>query len=137
MGDANPGYLGELHFTGVAYFEWKYEGDRLTENEVWQIVDCIQDLAAGKHRPTDNGIILAKEQIPQHVPLNFNYGKNSVIYQIRIEEMEGQFVVLINGEPTAQIELLEADWEITGGNIYDTDLKQEIIRRIKANTSGA
>lgn len=139
MGEANPGYLGELHFTGVAYFEWKYEGGRLTENEVWQIVDCIQDLAAGKHRPTDNGIILAKaESEQQQLPeLTFKYGKNQVTYQIRIEEMEGQFVVLINGEPTAQIELLEEDWEITGGDIYDTDLKAEVIRRIKANTSGA
>ncbi len=48
--------------------------------------------------------------------------------------MEGHFIVLINGEPTAQIELLEEDWEISGGDIYDRDLLEEIMRRIKANT---
>jgi len=39
--------------------------------------------------------------------------------------------------PTAQIELLEEDREITGGDIYDHDLKKEVLRRIKANTSVA
>lgn len=137
MGEDDPGYLGELHFTGVAYFEWKYDGPYLTENEVWQIVDCIQDLAAGKYRPSDNGIFLARENADPKPPLHFKYGKNRITYQIRIEEMEGRFIVLIDGEPTAQLELLEADWEITGGDIYDRDLLQEIIHRIKANTSGA
>ncbi|QEC74705.1 hypothetical protein [Mucilaginibacter ginsenosidivorax] len=139
MGEANPGYLGELHFTGVAYFEWRYEGDRLTENEVWQIVDCIQDLAAGKHRPSDNGIILVKEESEQQqLPeLTFKYGKNRITHQISIVKLEGRFVVMINRDPAAQLELLEEDWEVTGGDIYDTDLKAEIIRRIKANSSGA
>lgn len=134
MGEDNPGYLGELRFTGVAYFEWKYAGSRLTESEVWQIVDCIQDLAAGKDRPSDNGIILAKDEETPLPALDFKYGKNQVTYRISILEMEGHFVVLINGEPTAQLELLEEDWEITGGDIYDPDLFAEVLRRIKANT---
>jgi len=134
MGEDNPGYLGELHFTGVGYFEWKYEGDQLQENEVWQIVDCIQDYAAGKKQPMANGIILPKPEQPVDESLYFKYGKNQIVSHIRIEEMEGHFVVLINGEPTAQIELLEKDWEITGGDIYDTDLKEEVLRRIRANT---
>ena len=31
--------------------------------------------------------------------------------------------MLIEGEPIAQIEMLEEDWEITGGDIRDPDLK--------------
>jgi len=134
MGEDNPGYLGELHFTGIAYFEWKYEGDRLTEREIWQVVDCIQDLAVGKYRPRDNGIILAKEEQLLPPPLHFKYGKNRITYQIGIEEMEGHFIIIINGEPVAQIELLEEDWEIAGGDLYDPDLLAEVIHRIKANT---
>jgi hypothetical protein len=134
MGEANPGYLGELHFTGVGYFEWKYLGGQLQENEVWQIVDCIQDFSAGKKLPMANGIILPKPEQPEDESLYFKYGKNQVVSNIRIEEMEGHFAVHINGEPTAQIELLEEDWEITGGDIYDADLKEEVLRRIRANT---
>ena len=137
MGEDNPGYLGELHFTGLAYFEWKYEGNRLTEKEVWQIVDCIQDLAAGKYRPSDNGVYLAKENHTPPPPLQFKYGKNRLTYQISIEEMKEHFVVLVDGEPLAQLEFLEKYWEITSGDIYDSDLLAEIIHRIKANTSGA
>jgi hypothetical protein len=136
IGEANPNYLGELHFTGMGFFEWKYEGKQLQETEVWQIVDCIQDYAAGKVPLMANGIILPKEDQPEEVPLTFKYGKNQVVSHIRIEEMEGHFIILINGEPTAQIELMEEDWEITGGDIYDRDLKEEVLRRIKANTSG-
>ncbi|SDE35653.1 hypothetical protein SAMN05216464_105332 [Mucilaginibacter pineti] len=134
MGEDNPGYLGELHFSGIGYFEWKYEGDRLQENEVWQIVDCIQDYAAGKMQPMANGIILPKPEQSEDESLYFKYGKDQVVSHIRLEEMEGHFIVLINGKPTAQIELMEEDWEITGGDIYDRDLLEEILRRIKANT---
>jgi hypothetical protein len=134
MGEDNPGYLGELHFSGIGYFEWKYDGNQLQENEVWQIVDCIQDYAAGKLQPMANGIILPKSDLPEDQSLYFKYGKDQVVSHIRLEEMEGHFIVLINGEPTAQLELLEDDWEVTGGDIYDRDLLNEILRRIKANT---
>jgi len=134
IGEDNPGYLGELHFTGIGYFEWKYIGNQLQENEVWQIVDCIQDYAAGKKQQIANGIILPHPEQPQDESLYFKYGKNQVVSHIRIEEMEGHFVLLINGQPTAQIELLEEDWKITGGDIYDPDLKAEVLRRIRANT---
>jgi hypothetical protein len=133
MGEDNPNFLGELHFTGIGFFEWKYEGKQLQESEVWQIVDCIQDYAAGKVPLVANGIILPKEDQPQEVPLTFKYGKNQRISHIRIEEMEGSFMVLFNGDPIAQIELLEDDWEVTEGDIDDRDLLDEVIRRIKAN----
>jgi hypothetical protein len=132
MGEDNPGFLGELHFSGIAYFEWKYEGHQLQENEVWQIVDCMQDYAAGIEQEISNGVILPKE-LPHDRLLTFNYGKNGVVSHIRLEEMEGQFIVLSNGEPIAKIECME-DWEVTGGDIDDPDLLAEIMRRIKANS---
>jgi len=134
IGEENPNYLGELHFAGISYYEWKYEGKQLEESEVWQIVDCIQDYAAGKVPLMANGIILPKEFQPEKLPLTFKYGKNQIVSHIRIEEMEGHFIVIVNGEPVAQIELLEEDWEVTGGDIYDRDLLDEVLRRIKANT---
>jgi hypothetical protein len=133
MGEDNPGFLGELQFSGIAYFEWKYEGHQLQENEVWQIVDCMQDYAAGIEQEITNGVILPKKELPDDRLLTFKYGKNGVVCHIRLEEMEGQFVVLINGEPIAKIECM-ADWEVTGGTIYDPDLLAEIMRRIKANS---
>ena len=133
-GADNPGYLGDLHFTGVGFFEWKYQGVQLQESEVWQIVDCIQDYAAGKRQPMANGIILPEPEQPEDESLYFKYGKDEVVSDIRLEEMEGHFIVLIDGAPTAQFELMEEDWEINGGDIYDNDLFAEIIRRIKANT---
>jgi len=41
MGDDNPCFLGELHFTGSALFEWKYKGKQLAEYEIWQVVDLM------------------------------------------------------------------------------------------------
>lgn len=134
IGEENPNYLGELHFTGISYYEWKYEGRQLQESEVWQIVDCIQDYAAGKVPLMANGIIMHKEFQPEELPLTFKYGKNQVVSHIRIEEMEGHFIVIVNGEPVAQIELLAEDWEVTGGDIDDRDLLDEVLCRIKANT---
>jgi hypothetical protein len=43
MGDDNPCFLGELQFNGFAYFEWRYLGERLSDKEVWQIVDLLQN----------------------------------------------------------------------------------------------
>jgi hypothetical protein len=42
-GEDNPYFLGKLHFRGFPYFEWQYEGVSLSSNEVWQIVDLIQN----------------------------------------------------------------------------------------------
>jgi len=97
-------------------------------------VDRIQDFAAGKQQEIANGIILPKSRHQQEISLTFKYGRDQVISHIRLQEMEGHFIVLINGEPAAQIELMEEGWEITGGDIYDRDLLDEILRRIKANT---
>jgi hypothetical protein len=131
--EAHPDYLGQLHFKGIGFFEWKYEGDQLTEREVWQLVDCIQDYNSGKASTTEHGFLTQRRNAPKDIDLYFRYGKNNQTYHIRIEEMEGQFIVLINGEPAAKIECME-DWEVTGGDIYDSDLLAEIIRRIRANT---
>jgi hypothetical protein len=134
IGEDNPGYLGELHFTGIGFFEWTYKGEQLQEGEVWQIVDCIQDYAAGKEQEVCNGIIMPKAACPEALSLTFKYGKNQVVSDVRLTEMEGHFIVLVNEEPIAQLELLEEDWALTGGAINDPDLLEECIRRIKSNT---
>ena len=132
--EEHPGYLGQLHFKGLGFFEWKYDGHQLTEPEVWQLIDCIQDYHSGKAYTTENGMLTQSANAPKDIDLYFRYGKNQVTCHIRIEEMEGQFIVLVNGEPAARVEYMEDDWEVTGGDIYDSDLLAEVIRRIKANT---
>jgi hypothetical protein len=75
--EANPGYLGLLHFKGIGFFEWKYEGQQLTEPEVWQLVDCIQDYHAGKATTTERGILTQSSNAPQDIDFCFRYGKTS------------------------------------------------------------
>jgi hypothetical protein len=106
--EAHPGYLGLLHFKGVRFFEWKYEGHQLVENEVWQLVDCIQDYTSGKGTMTEHGFPTQSDNAPKDIDLYFRYGKDQRTFHIRIEEMEGQFIVLINGEPAAKIDV----WKI-------------------------
>ncbi len=43
MGDDNPCFLGKLCFAGLGYFEWQYLGDQLCDEEVWQVVDLLQN----------------------------------------------------------------------------------------------
>jgi hypothetical protein len=115
MGDANAGYLGELQFTGIGFFEWKYSGSQLTEAEVLQVVDCIQDYASVNS-------------------LRFQFGRDQAVYQIRIEESEGHYAVFVDDVFTAVVELTEEEWEISSGDLYDPDLRKEVIRRINANS---
>lgn len=115
-GEDHPGFLGALHFKGIDFFEWKYEGTQLTEFEVLQIVDCIQNYTSVHS-------------------LDFKFGRDQVVYQIRIEEMEGHYAVFVDDVFTAQVELMEEDWEITSGDIYDPDLRDEVLKRINANSA--
>lgn len=43
MGAAHPGFLGEIHFNGFRLFEWKYIGYYLSEGDVCQVVNALQD----------------------------------------------------------------------------------------------
>ncbi|WP_345948986.1 hypothetical protein ABDD95_19250 [Mucilaginibacter sp. PAMB04274] len=114
-GKDHPGFLGELLFTGLDFFEWKYNGTQLIKVEVLQIVDCIQDYASAHS-------------------LNFNFSRNQVVDQIRIEKYKGYYKIFINDVYTAQIEWLQEEWVITAGSIGEPDLRAEVIKRINANS---
>ena len=43
-GADNPLFLGELHIIGSSLPDWRYHGDKLTENEIWQIVALLIEL---------------------------------------------------------------------------------------------
>jgi hypothetical protein len=118
-GEANPGFLGELHFQGATPFEWKYKGSSLSEAEVLQIVDVLQ-----KHQP-----LFLSGNDPD-TKLSFTYDRFHERQYIQLMADEGRFLVFINGGFAAEIELMETEWEITGGDIADEALLREILRRI-------
>ena len=84
-GDDHPGFLGALHFTGMDFFEWRYKGTQLTEFEVLQIIDCIQDYTSIHS-------------------LNFKFGRDQKVYRIRLEKKDSHYVVFIDDLISAQIE---------------------------------
>ncbi|MES2275430.1 MAG: hypothetical protein V4592_05380 [Bacteroidota bacterium] len=123
-GEANPGFLGELHFGGTTPFEWKYKGTRLSEAEVLQVVAILQD-----KQPV---FLLGNDA---DTALSFTYDRFHERKYIQLMADEGRFLVFINGGFSSEIELTETEWEITSGDIPETGLESEILRRIKAYTS--
>jgi len=79
MGEDNPGFLGELRFTRIGHFEWVYKGHQLQETEVWQIVNFIQNYAAGKVPVIANGIMMPPAEEAEELPLHFKNGKNQKV----------------------------------------------------------
>lgn len=123
-GEANPGFLGELHFPGTTVFEWKYMGQRLSEAEVLQVVDLLQD-----NQP---GFLFGNDL---DTPLSFTYDRFHERKYIQLMADEGRFLVFINGGFSAEVEMMETEWEITGGDISDYTLEREIMRRIRDYTA--
>lgn len=121
-GEANPGFLGELHFNGTTIYEWKYKGGNLSETEVLQIVDLLQD----------------KEQVflsgnDPDTSLSFTYDRFHERKYVQLVADEGRYLVFVNGSFSAEIELMEDDWEVTSGGIDDNYLLAEILARIRTN----
>jgi hypothetical protein len=123
-GEANPGFLGELHFDGITAFEWKYSGNRLSEAEVLQIVDVLQD----------NQPAFLSGNDPD-TALSFTWDRFNERKYIQLMADEGRFLIFINGGFAAEIELMETEWEITSGDLPEPGLDSEILRRIIAHTS--
>ncbi|SEN02846.1 hypothetical protein SAMN05192574_102228 [Mucilaginibacter gossypiicola] len=122
-GEANPGFLGELHFNGLTAFEWKYIGNRLSEAEILQVVDVLQD---------NQPVFLSGND--SETVLSFTFDRFHERKYIQLMADEGRFLVFINGGFSAEIELMEDDWEITGGGIDDQNLLAEILRRIRTHS---
>ncbi|TSJ44419.1 hypothetical protein FO440_09640 [Mucilaginibacter corticis] len=118
-GIAHPGFLGELHFQGTTTFEWKYLGNRLSEAEVLQVVDILQD-----HQP-----VFLSGNDPD-TQLSFTYDRFHERKYIQLMADEGRFLVFINGGFSAEIELMETEWEVTSGDLADLQLETEILRRV-------
>jgi len=123
-GEASPGFLGELHFDGNTTFEWRYIGSRLSETEVLQVVDLLQD---------NQPVFLSGTEM--ETSLSFTYDRFHERKFIQLMADEGRFLVFINGGFTAEIELMETEWEITSGDLSELELEKEIMRRIVACTS--
>ncbi|WPU96443.1 hypothetical protein SNE25_13025 [Mucilaginibacter sabulilitoris] len=123
-GEANPGFLGELHFQGMTVYEWIYTGQRLSEAEVLQVVDLLQD----------NQPVFVSGNDPD-TALSFTYDRFHERKYIQLMADEGRFLVFINGGFSAEIELMGTEWEISGGDISDHRLEREIMRRIRDYTA--
>jgi predicted Rossmann-fold nucleotide-binding protein len=67
--------------------------------------------------------------------LSFTYDHFHERKYIQLMADEGRFLVFINGGFTAEIELMETEWEITSGDALAPELESEILRRIKSYTS--
>ncbi|SDE63060.1 hypothetical protein SAMN05216464_10826 [Mucilaginibacter pineti] len=120
-GAEHPGFLGELHFQGSTAFEWKYSGTALSEAEVLQVVELLQD-----NQPT-----FLRGNDPD-TELSLTYDRFNERKYIQLMPDEGRFLVFVNGGFAAEIEMMEEDWEITGGDLPDAALESEILKRIRA-----
>jgi|GEM_PF-5447903 len=119
-----PGYLGELRFTGSTLYEWSYQGNQLNEEEVLQVLDMLQS--------RQQTFIYARR--PQ-TALVFCYDALHVRSWIKLTANRNSFLIFINGRYNAAIAPGIDGWQFTDGDIKDNGLKQAIIRRIKSYTS--
>lgn len=133
-GADNPLFLGELHIRGNGLPDWQYHGSRLTENEIWQIVATLMPHTDGyiNEEAAIDAILNEDEPIQEGLAFMYSYGLESVI--VRIEEANGHFIILLNEEVAAQVEMPDETWEVTAGEIDDKDLLAEVIARISAAT---
>lgn len=90
-GEANPRFLNELHFKGTTVYEWEYQGKRLSEAVVLQIIKLLQD---------DQPAYISSET--PDVALAFTYDRFHVRKDIKLLEDDGRFLVFINGQCCAE-----------------------------------
>ncbi len=143
---------GELRFLNENFFEWKYDGDDLTENGLHLIVDRIQNTIEDhlKHINEIPQSEFDNMPAPEH-SLKFNkdwldnideekllkispyflYGPADDL--IAIIENALHYDILINNDIVARLVQGEnREWEILSGKVSDQTLLTEIIRRIEA-----
>lgn len=123
-GEAHPGFFGELPFQGMTVYEWKYSGSQLSETEVLQIVDLLQD---------DQPMFISGND--SDAAMAFTWDRFHERKYIQLMADDDRFLVFINGGFAAEVEMMDSDWEITTGDLPDSQLQAEILRRIRAHTS--
>lgn len=96
----------------------------MSETEVLQVVELLQD---------DQPVYIAGNDPGS--ALTFTYDRLNERKYIRIIAAEDRFLVFINGGFAAEVEMMDSDWEITTGDLPDSVLQAEILRRIRLQGS--
>ena len=150
--DTYMAFAGSLRFLNENFYEWRYEGQGLLEEEILQLIKIIQDHAEEWFDPAHDLPVLKEEDLqdPEHAfymsdeqlkeimdhPLYdiapyFLYGENDDV--IGIVQQGNGFDIHINGDIVACLEVPEnAVQRILSGSIVSEDLLNEIVRRIRA-----
>lgn len=144
--------MGELRFLNENFFEWKYDGDALSENELHLIVDRIQNTiedhlrhineifqsAFDKKLLPEDSLNSNKDWISElesdeflKISPYFLYGPADDL--IAIVENGNSFDILVNDRLVAKLVRGESvEWIIVPGGLLDNALLVEIVRRIEA-----
>jgi hypothetical protein len=143
---------GRLVFINENFFEWRYEGNLLNEQEVHQLVDHVQnhaeeilkdigelpdrdilinDDAASTLNIDDDLLDDPEIKHLQAISPYFLYGSKDNL--IAIVKNSSQYDILIDDVLMAKLDKDENDeWRITWGELASKGLFVEIIRRIEA-----
>ncbi|UOE48720.1 hypothetical protein MTO98_30435 [Mucilaginibacter sp. SMC90] len=125
-------FLGELRLNRDRIPDWKYQGNKLTSNEIWQLVTALKVLT-DEHIEEEAAIAaILNEEANSTKSMAFIYGEDFQADTVRIQEMKGHFIILINEQIVAKLEMTGGHWEVTGGSIDDPFLLSEIISHINA-----
>ncbi|WP_394772406.1 hypothetical protein [Mucilaginibacter sp.] len=150
--DANMVFKGNIRFLNENFFEWRYEGQGLGQEEIVQLVKIIQDDAESWLDKTDHSPVLQEKDlndpesalymsdeqlaaIMEHplydIAPNFLFGPHDLV--IGIVQNDVAFDIHINGIIAANLEVSAAgETQVISGSIPDTALLTEIVRRIIA-----
>ncbi|QEM12401.1 hypothetical protein [Mucilaginibacter rubeus] len=128
----NDFFLGELRLHGDRLPGWKYHGNKLTTNEIWQLVTALKVLT-DEHIEEEAAIAAILHEEPNSAKaMAFIYGEDLQADTIRIQEMKGHFIIFINEQVVAKVERTDGHWKVTGGSIDDPFLLSEIMSHINA-----
>ncbi|WP_091209539.1 hypothetical protein [Mucilaginibacter gossypiicola] len=150
--DSYMSFVGKLTFLNENFFEWRYDGQILTETEIAQLVKIIQDHVEEWFEEEDNqprlreedlqdpesALYLSDEQlaaIMEHplydIAPYFLFGPADDLIGI-VQNGEG-FDIHINGTIAAYIKVPQlGGYQIVNGALSDPALTTEIVRRIRA-----
>lgn len=150
--DTNMVFKGNIRFLNENFFEWRYEGQGLEQDEIVQMVKIIQDDAETWLDKTDDqpvlqetdlndpesALYMSDEQlaaIMEHplydIAPYFLFGSHDLV--VGIVQNDVAFDIHINGVIAANLEVSPAgETRVISGRIPDTELLTEIVRRIIA-----
>jgi hypothetical protein len=150
--DTYMSFLGSLRFFNENFFEWRYEGQGLPDEEVTQLVKIIQDHVEELFDETDDQPVLKEEHLhdPEHAlymsdeqlaaimdhPLYdiapyFLFGDDDLV--VGIVQDQTAFDIHINGDIAARFEVAnDGEARLISGSMPEPALLAEIVRRVTA-----